>query len=138
MLFFLQTWGWHVVKSGHEPQVLTPKRRVVSSQAVLPTASRPFLLPLPPEKVLECACPGVRERAVLSPQQGPIHQDCFGLQTCSGEGRPQDTESLGRSRDLIFRMKTWAEQRANLQLVVGKPFKPELSAVNSEKEGESP
>lgn len=49
-----------------------------------------------------------------------------------------ERSNLGRSRDLIFRMKTCAEQRANLQLVVGKPFKPERSAVNPEKEGESP
>lgn len=76
MLFLLQIWGWHVVQPGREAQVLTPKRRVVSSQTVLPTANCPCPLPSPPGKVLECVGPCVRERAVLSPQQGPIHQDC--------------------------------------------------------------
>lgn len=38
--------------------------------------------------------------------------------------------SLGRGRDMIFRMNTWAKQRANLQFAVGKLLKTEGSVVN--------
>lgn len=45
-----------------------------------------------------------------------------------------ETSELGkRQRDMIFRMNTWAKQRANLQFIVEKLLKTRLSCKPCKK-----
>lgn len=141
MPFFPHRWERHVAELGPEP----PQMSVVSPRTALSAASSVCPLCLPER--FSCALRSEKQSHALPrklpaifvpwmfsvPLRNSSRLSCIlfcRLPVGKGSHGKWEAVSLGRGRDMIFRMNTWAKQRANLQFAGGKLLKTEGSVVN--------